>query len=86
MMKSKEKQIVDRRALLHLKLDPVPDNVAGFRTWRSALLVPVAKLDMSGQNIIHAWMKQAFQLDREHLEEAGLLPRLGAWLAGEMTP
>ena len=44
---------MDNRALLHLKLDSVPDNAAGFRTWRNALLVQIAKLDQSGQNIVH---------------------------------
>ena len=78
-----ERKIVDNRALLHLKLDPVPDNAAAFRTWRNALLVQIAKLDQSRQHLVHTWLSDAFQLDRE--EESGLLPRLDSFIAGEMT-
>ena len=50
-----------------VKLDPVQDNAAGFRTWRNALLVQIAKSDHSGQNLVHRWLSEAFQLDREDL-------------------
>ena len=80
-----EKKIVDNRALLCLKLDPVQDNAAGFRTWRNALLVQIAKLDKSGENLVHRWLSEAFQLDREDLEESGLLLRLDVFIAGEMS-
>ena len=71
----REKQIVDHRALPRLKLDNVPDNAAGFRTWRNALLVQIAKLDQSSQDIVHGWLSKAFQLD----------PRLDAFVAREMS-
>ena len=80
-----EKKIVDNRALLCLKLDPVQDNAAGFRTWRNALLVQIAKLDQAGQNLVHRCLSEAFQLDREDLEKSGLLPRLDAFIAGEVS-
>ena len=31
----REKDIVDQRALLHLKLEPVPSDAASFRTWKN---------------------------------------------------
>ena len=80
-----ERKVVDNRALLHLKFDPIPDSAAGFRAWRNALLVQVGKLDLSGQGLVHKWLSESFQLDREDLEGSGLLPRLDAFMASEMT-
>ena len=80
-----ERKIVDNRALLHLKFDPIPDSAAGFRAWRNALLVQVGKLDQSGQGLVHKWISEAFQLERDELEDSGLLPRLDSFLASEMT-
>ena len=75
----------DNRALLRLKFDPVPDNAAGFRAWRNALLVQVGKLDQSGQSLVHRWLSESFQMEREDLEDLGLLPRLDAFIASEMS-
>ncbi|CAE6955300.1 GIP [Symbiodinium natans] len=80
-----EKHIVDYRALLHLKLEPVPSDAAGFRAWKNALLVQIAKLDMSGEGLVVEWLSQSFTAEKEDLTESGFLPRLDAWIAGEMT-
>ena len=80
-----EKHIVDSRALLHLKLEPVPSDAAGFRAWKNALLVQIAKLDMSGEGLVVEWLSRSFTAEKEELTESGLLPRLDAWIAGEMT-
>ncbi|CAE7342252.1 unnamed protein product [Symbiodinium natans] len=80
-----EKHIVDSRALLHLKLEPVPSDAAGFRAWKNSLLVQIAKLDMSGEGLVVAWLSRSFTAEKEELTESGLLPRLDAWIAGEMT-
>eukprot|EP00439_Symbiodinium_sp_Y106_P044156 s2470_g5.t1 len=55
----REKDIVDQRALLHLKLEPVPSDAASFRSW-----------------------KNGFKAD---LQDSELLPRLDAWIAGELS-
>ncbi|CAE7246764.1 unnamed protein product [Symbiodinium natans] len=80
-----EKHIVDSRALLHLKLEPVPSDAAGFRAWKNSLLVQIAKLDMSGEGLVVEWLSRSFSAEKEELTESGLLPRLDAWIAGEMT-
>ena len=81
----KGKHIVDNRALLHLKLEPIPVDAAGFRIWKNALHVQIAKLDMSGQGVVHNWFSRSFKDDKETPEDSGLLPRLDAWIAGEMS-
>ena len=37
----REKDIVDQRALLHLKLEPVPSDAASFRSWKNGFKVSV---------------------------------------------
>ena len=48
-----ERKIVDSRALLHLRLEPIPSDAAGFRTWKNHVVVQLGKLDMSGEGILH---------------------------------
>ena len=48
----REKDIVDQRALLHLKLEPVPSDAASFRTWKNGFKVQLSKLDTSGQGLV----------------------------------
>ena len=51
----REKDIVDQRALLHLKLEPVPSDAASFRSWKNGFKVQLSKLDTSGQGLVLAW-------------------------------
>ena len=48
----REKDIVDQRALLHLKLEPVPSDAASFRSWKNGFKVQLSKLDTSGQGLV----------------------------------
>ena len=50
----REKDIVDQRALLHLKLEPVPSDAASFRSWKNGFKVQLSKLDTSGQGLYSA--------------------------------
>ncbi|OLP93635.1 hypothetical protein AK812_SmicGene24425 [Symbiodinium microadriaticum] len=81
----REKDVVDQRALLHLKLEPIPPDAASFRTWKNGFKVQLSKLDTSGQGIVLAWISRGFDADRVDLEDSGLLPRLDAWVAGELS-
>ena len=78
----REKDIVDQRALLHLKLEPVPSDAANFRTWKNGFKVQLSKLDTSGQGLVLAWISRGFDADKADLQDSGLLPRLDAWVAG----
>ena len=55
-----ERKIVDSRALLHLRLEPVPSDAAGFRTWKNHFVAQLGKLDISGEGILHEWISAAF--------------------------
>ena len=82
---TREKDVVDQRALLHLKLEPIPPDAASFRSWRNAFKVQLSKLDISGKGVVLAWVNRAFDSDRADLEDSELLPRLDSWLAGELS-
>ena len=78
----REKDIVDQRALLHLKL---ASDAATFRTWKNGCKVQLSKLDTSGQGLVLAWISRGFDADKADLQDSGLLPRLAAWVAGELS-
>ena len=63
----REEDIVDRRALLHLKLEPVPSDAASFRTWKNGFKVQLSKLDTSGQGLVLAWVSRGFDAERADL-------------------
>ena len=81
----REKDIVDQRALLHLKLEPVPSDAASFRSWKNGFKVQLSKLDTSGQGLVLAWISRGFDADKADLQDSELLPRLDAWVAGELS-
>ena len=74
----REKDIVDQRALLHLKL---VSDAATFRTWKNGFKVQLSKLDTSGQGLVLAWIFRGFDADKADLQDSGLLPRDVASLA-----
>ena len=81
----REKDIVDQRALLHLKLEPAPSDAASFRSWKNGFKVQLSKLDTSGQGLVLPWISRGFDADNADLQESELLPRLDAWIAGELS-
>ena len=80
-----EEVIVEQRALLHLKLEPAPSDAANFRTWKNGFKVQLSKLDTSGQGLVLAFISRGFDADKADLQDSGLLPRLDAWVAGELS-
>ena len=81
-----ERKIVDSRALLRLMFDPIPDSAAGFGLAQCpAGTSRRARPVWTGQSLVHKWLSESFQLEREDLEDSGLLPRLDASLASEMS-
>ena len=88
-----ERKIVDSKALLHLRLEPIPSDAAGFRTWKNHFVVQLGNLDsldISGEGILHEWIAAAFNSGSdpdllEGCDQSGQVPRLGSWLAPELS-
>ena len=70
---------------MHLKLEPVPSDAASFRSWKNGFKVQLSKLDTSGQGLVLAWISRGFDADKADLQDSGFLPRLDAWVAGELS-
>ena len=47
----KENYVVDQRALLHLKLEPVPPDAASWGTWKNGFKAQLSKSDTSAQGL-----------------------------------
>ena len=47
--------------------------------------VQLSKLDTSGQGLVLDWVSGGFDAERADLQGSELLPRLGAWVAGELS-
>ena len=47
-----ERKMVVSRAPLYLRLEPIPSDAAGFRTWKNHFVVQLGKLDISGEGIL----------------------------------
>ena len=60
-------------------------DAATFRTWKNGFKVQLSKLDTSGQGLVLAWIFRGFDADKADLQDSGLLPRLDAWVAGELS-
>ena len=85
-----ERKIVDGRALLQMRLEPIPSDAAGFRTWKNHFIAQLGELDVSGEGTLHEWISPAFNAGSdtyllEELEQSGQIPRLNAWLASELS-
>ena len=64
-----ERDVIDSKALQHLKIEPIPDNAAAFRSWKNALILSCAKCDISGTDAITKWINVSFSGDLNHLDE-----------------
>eukprot|EP00439_Symbiodinium_sp_Y106_P061549 s531_g9.t1 len=60
-------------------------DAANFRTWKNGFKVQLSKLDTSGRGLTLAWISRAVDADKADLQDSGLLPRLDAWVAGELS-
>ena len=85
-----ESKIVDGRALLQMRLEPIPSDAAGCRTWNNHFIVQLGKLDISGEGTLHEWISAAFNAWSDsdwsdELEQSGQVPRSDSWLASELS-
>ena len=85
-----ERKIVDGRALLQMRLEPIPSDAAGFRSWKNHVIVQLGKPDIFGEGTLHEWISAAFNAGSDpdlldELEQSGQVPRLGSWLASELS-
>ena len=80
-----KKEIVDSMALLHTKLEPFPQVVAEFRSWKNSFLLMNDYLDISSNENLSKWTNLAFQIEKEQECQGclDLIPRfhLDRWLA-----
>ena len=81
---TKEKDIVDSRALKHCRLDILPNNASDFRAWKNSLYLIMANLDISGVDYLSSWISKAFKIGEDCADSSELVPRLDRWLASQL--
>ena len=81
---TKEKDIVDSRALQHCRLDILPNNASDFRAWKNSLYLIMANLDISGVDYLSSWISRAFKIGEDCTDSSELVPRLDRWLASQL--
>ena len=81
---TKEKDIVDSRALQHCRLDTLPNNASDFRAWKNSLYLIMANLDISGVDYLSSWISKAFKIGEDCTDSSELVPRLDRWLASQL--
>ena len=81
-----EREIVDSRALLHTKLEVVPQSAADFRAWKTNFFLMLGRLDISSNEYLSKWAATAFEVgqEKECQSSSGLIPRFDRWLASEL--
>ena len=81
-----EREIVDSRALLHTKLEVVPQSAADFRAWKTNFFLMLGRLDISSNEYLSKWAATAFEVgqEKECQSSSGLIPRFDRWLAPEL--
>lgn len=74
-----EKEIYKSKGFPLVKIEQLPVNAAQFRSWRNAFITKTCAIDQTGQDIILAWISEAFNVeDGDQLHSSGILPRLDA--------
>ena len=68
----------------------LPKDASAFRGWRNSLIAKLSSIDRTGLGVIMRWVQTAFEPSNEqilfHLENfSDGLPRLDAWLAGQLS-
>ena len=75
-----EKDVYRSKDLSLIKLETLPTTAAEFRAWRNTFVTRISSIDQTGQDIILAWVMQAFveNKDASDLQDSGILPPLDA--------
>ena len=73
-----------------LSVPSLPKDASAFRGWRNSLIAKLSSIDRTGLGVIMRWVQTAFEPSNEqilfHLENfSDGLPRLDAWLAGQLS-
>ena len=55
-----ESKALRTKDLHHLKLPPLPDSAAGYRTWRNSVRTALLAFDRSIEGILGSWLSKAF--------------------------
>ena len=63
MIELTEKEIFESKDLSLVKIEQLPVNAAQFRSWRNAFITKTCAIDQTGQDIILAWVSEAFNLE-----------------------
>ena len=74
-----ESKALRTKDLHHLKVPPLPDSAAGYRTWRNSVRTALLAFDRSTEGILGSWLSKAFtargQEAVELSRDSGSFPR-----------
>ena len=79
-------KVFDSRALLHTKLEVVPQSAADCRAWKTNFFLMLGRLNTSSNEYLSKWAVTAFEVgqEKECQSSSGLIPRFDRWLASEL--
>ena len=85
-----ENDVYRGKDLAHITIPTLPKDASAFRGWRNSLIAKLSSIDRTGLGVIMRWAQTAFLPSSEvliqHLETfSDGLPRLDAWLAGQLS-
>ena len=85
-----ENNVYRGKDLSNLSVPSLPKDASAFRGWRNSLIAKLSSIDRTGLGVIMRWVQAAFEPSNEqilfHLENfSDGLPRLDAWLAGQLS-
>ena len=85
-----ENNVYRGKDLSNLSVPSLPKDASAFRGWRNSLIAKLSSIDRTGLGVIMRWVQTAFEPSNEqilfHLENfSDGLPRLDAWLAGQLS-
>ena len=84
-----EDQVYKNKDLSGVVIPTLPSDAASYRGWKNSLIAKLASLDRTGDGVIMRWIQEAFQPSSPAVQTAlesssGGLPRLDAWIAGQL--
>ena len=76
--------------LSNLSVPSLPKDASAFRGWRNSLIAKLSSIDRTGLGVIMRWLQTAFEPSNEQIlfrleNFLDGLPRLDAWLAGQLS-
>ena len=85
-----ENNVYRGKDLSNLSVPSLPKDASAFRGWRNSLIAKLSSIDRTGLGVIMRWVQTAFEPSNDqilfHLENfSDGLPRLDAWLAGQLS-